>query len=602
MTPKTVRLGYEVGSGYPVDISLHHLAACGMTQLAGKTTAIEGLIHRSGMPALAFITKQGESAFEDTGIEVTPFYLERSDWRYMSELLEALMDEGMKFERSWIIRACEHTHTPEEVLAKVEGFLAPGHKLRGLDESVYITLREYLKLIIPQIRKAKLSRELKLFKGLNVMRLENYEPELQKLIIASTIEHLHKYYRGIIVIIPEAWEMLPYKGSPVRLPAELFIRKGAAVGNYLWIDSQDIAGVNRVFFRQIDNWLLGRQRDPNEVERNLDAIPMSKTAKPKPEEIQQLTLGYFYVCAGNSVKKVYAQPAWLNEETAVKIAKGEIPVEDAEKHRINLADLEEGVDRLPELFESAVKIEPAPNVETTASIDHVQPQSSEEAEKQAAVIKLLEYRLEETRAQKTALELQLDAERKKKHEWEEQFEITVETLTRERDETRNALALLERQLSGSAKLRDGLREALNVDLLIDEEAIVRKVLERIPQATQPQSADKLAVNIEEIVVEVQHSEQVETVTTSNVAGKLLYALIVDLKGEPSDMNAILETCREHGWSIGPNTFSPEIGKLVRDGKLVKENTKPLKWRPPRKVTIRVKQTEEPQLEMETATA
>ena len=35
---RSVRLGYEVPSGEPVDIPLHHVVVTGLTQLSGKTT------------------------------------------------------------------------------------------------------------------------------------------------------------------------------------------------------------------------------------------------------------------------------------------------------------------------------------------------------------------------------------------------------------------------------------------------------------------------------------------------------------------------------------------------------------------------------------
>jgi hypothetical protein len=54
----TIRLGYAVGSGDPVDVPRKHLAICGQTQ-DGQDDALQGLIHRSGL-AVAFVTKRGE--------------------------------------------------------------------------------------------------------------------------------------------------------------------------------------------------------------------------------------------------------------------------------------------------------------------------------------------------------------------------------------------------------------------------------------------------------------------------------------------------------------------------------------------------------------
>jgi hypothetical protein len=58
-----VHLGYEVGSGLPVEIPLAHTFVTGQTQLSGKTTALRAIVERSRRRALAFVTKRGE-AFE----------------------------------------------------------------------------------------------------------------------------------------------------------------------------------------------------------------------------------------------------------------------------------------------------------------------------------------------------------------------------------------------------------------------------------------------------------------------------------------------------------------------------------------------------------
>jgi hypothetical protein len=60
----TIHLGYEIGTGKPIEIPLRHMAVTGQTQEAGKTTALEALIARSGLHAIAFITKRGEKGFQ----------------------------------------------------------------------------------------------------------------------------------------------------------------------------------------------------------------------------------------------------------------------------------------------------------------------------------------------------------------------------------------------------------------------------------------------------------------------------------------------------------------------------------------------------------
>jgi len=141
----------------------------------------------------------------------------------------------------------------------------------------------------------------------------------------GTIEYAFQHLSGVVVVIPEAWEMLPqHRMTPVKWVAEQFIRKGAAIGNYLWLDSQDIGGIDKTPLRQCDNWLMGRMKEAHEVERILKQLLGLKIGK---EEIQRLPLGHFYAAIGDSVHKVYVLPAGVPEEVGRKVALGEFSPE-----------------------------------------------------------------------------------------------------------------------------------------------------------------------------------------------------------------------------------------------------------------------------------
>ena len=92
-----ILLGFEVGSGESVHVPLHHLAIFGMTQLSGKTTALEALISRSGLKAIAFKTKRGEGGFTKFNL-VTPYYKPRADWQFVEGLVNVALGEKVKFE------------------------------------------------------------------------------------------------------------------------------------------------------------------------------------------------------------------------------------------------------------------------------------------------------------------------------------------------------------------------------------------------------------------------------------------------------------------------------------------------------------------------
>lgn len=111
---QTIPLGFEVGSGSPIAVPLKHLCITGQTQESGKTTTLEALITRSGLRAIAFITKRGEGSF-DTGTAILPYFQERADWEFVESVMEATMNEKKKFERSWTIKACRGAHTLADV-------------------------------------------------------------------------------------------------------------------------------------------------------------------------------------------------------------------------------------------------------------------------------------------------------------------------------------------------------------------------------------------------------------------------------------------------------------------------------------------------------
>jgi len=320
LSSNKILLGFEVDSGLPVHVPLHHLAIFGITQLSGKTTALEALISRSGLKAIAFKTKRGEGGFT-TYNQVTPYYRPRADWQFVEGLVNVALGEKVKYEpgmRYAIMKVCRGRKDLKEIQQAARD-LARGSK-REFMKSVYEKLDAYLDIVIPELEKWVFVDRLELSEGVNVMDLSGMRLETQHLVIASTIEYAFASLDHIIVIIPEAWETIPQgKMTPVKWVAQQFIRKGAALGNYLWLDSQDIGGIDKTPLRQCDNWLMGRMKEAHEVERILKQL---LGAKVPAEEIQTLALGHFYAAIGNDVKKVYALPAGVPEDIGREVALG----------------------------------------------------------------------------------------------------------------------------------------------------------------------------------------------------------------------------------------------------------------------------------------
>lgn len=324
-----IKLGYKVGTDEEVAINHSHLIVTGITQLSGKTTTLEALIKRSGLKAIVFRTKIGEKSFTE-GTEVPPFFKDRSDYEFVRSLIEAYSKEKLFLEKGTLMRLCKGSNSLLDIKKKVDEALLG--KLRGLDIEIYTRLQHYLENLIPQIQYANLSKVLSVYEGINIMNLERFTEEVQALIIQSVADEVLKTMKGIVIVIPEAWKFLPQKyNSPCKRVVESFIRQGATNENFIWIDSQDMAGVDKIPLKQISTWILGYQAERNEVKHTLDEISLPKKLKPTEDEIMTLRKGHFYLSSYDSVVNVYVQPSWMDNETAIKISKGELKVEEVNK-------------------------------------------------------------------------------------------------------------------------------------------------------------------------------------------------------------------------------------------------------------------------------
>lgn len=325
-----VHLGFEVGTGQPVEIPLAHTFVTGQTQLSGKTTALRAIVERSRQRALAFITKRGE-AFE--GQAIAPYLPREGDrpipWRLVESILaSALGQRAMKYERLWIVNAAKGARSLHDVRANVTRLQARG---KGASADMYMLLGEYLDLVLPEMRQLAAADTLDLQPGLNVMDLSGVGLQLQALVIRAALERINQHETGVLTVFPEAWEFAPRgRSAPAKDEAIAMARKGAVLGNYLLCDSQDLAGVDTVVRQAASVWLLGVQRELNELKRTIQMIPAG-VKRPKPEDVAQLELGQFYACWGRHAIKVYVQPAWMNPAQARQVADGSLDVAIAAK-------------------------------------------------------------------------------------------------------------------------------------------------------------------------------------------------------------------------------------------------------------------------------
>jgi hypothetical protein len=105
------------------------------------------------------------------------------------------------------------------------------------------------------------------------------------------------------------------------------IRQGAALENYLWLDSQDIGGVDKELLRSVPVWILGVQREGERDQAHAVEHPAT-VAKPKPADVALLELGQFYACWGKHA--ITSRPASVDaHDLAQKVATGKLDVRNA---------------------------------------------------------------------------------------------------------------------------------------------------------------------------------------------------------------------------------------------------------------------------------
>jgi hypothetical protein len=287
------------------------MAVTGITQESGKTTTLEALINRSGLRAVAFITKRGEGTFT-TAARIPAYFKERCDWRFVSTLLEAYLGEKTKSERPYIMRACEGAATLADVQKNIEAALKEAKGSR--EETAYYTLGQYFAELVPEIAKIPQSAELQLAAGINVIDLSGYSEPVQGLVIGSVLDWVLERENNVITLVPEAWEFIPRaRTTPCKAAAIRLARKGACSGNFLWLDSQDLAAVDIEVRKMLSVYLLGVQREANEVQRTIDHIPESNR-RPRPSDVMKLSRGWFYACYERELFCTYVQPTWLDCE------------------------------------------------------------------------------------------------------------------------------------------------------------------------------------------------------------------------------------------------------------------------------------------------
>jgi hypothetical protein len=564
-SPATVTLGFAVPSGAVVEIPLRHMAVCGQTQEAGKTTALEGLISRAAVRAITFITKRGEGSFRSAR-RIDPYFREQADWQFVASVLEASRGEKLKFERAWIIRASKGARTLADVHKNVRKAMETA---KGLAGDVYLTLDAYLEEVVPAIATVRWAPGVELAAGVNAMDLTGLPVNLQHLVIKSSLDWVLEHGTATVVVVPEAWKFIPQgRGTPVKLAAAAFIRQGAGLKNYLWLDSQDLGGIEKEILRSVPVWILGVQREANEIKRTLENIPAG-IAKPSKADIATLELGQFFACWGKHAVRTYAQPAWMPTAIAHHVATGQLDVRNATtiataatiKHAVERA-VARPMTSVGEIARSMTgQKEAQVTKEEAARLTRENAQLREENQNLRRRLEALEKGQHDPEGTRSPASVHASRESKAR---EDRTQHSVsERAARARDESAQGEA---RSSGTNGQVDEALYQAIKARLIAEAPALLRLLVE------QPE----LEVAIERRIIEADGAS-----TTGRVA-RLIKA---DWLAESRRFREILKELERTGTRINNKSLSVALQELVVAGFLTKEGVDRYRAVPDMKVRV-----------------
>jgi hypothetical protein len=137
------------------------------------------------------------------------------------------------------------------------------------------------------------------------------------------------------------------------------------------------------------------------------------------------------------------------------------------------------------------------------------------------------------------------------------------------------------------KEKKKISQAADVATNLKELLIQFLTLEPTAGSGQPSTT---SINLEErqLIVNVTHQDVDVNMTTKTVLGKILFCALTELPKEGFAESELAEFLKEHGWNISHTTLAPSLGRLVRDGHLVRlEGTGPTRYRLPGKVKMNI---------------
>lgn len=329
-------LGFEKESGEEVSISLTHTFITGITQ-SGKTELVKALAERVkglGFTVLIVDVKKqptGARDFNNLGYEIPIYLKESTDSLTLKSLLETEGKFRLSYQFPELIRASEKANSFQQVLSNIESLLQkPIHPVRKDKLEV---LRLLMQRLIQEFSQVQISKILELTEGeVNVMDLTPYSEAFKQMVVKSIAEYIRQNVTKIVLVSDECHIHIPQGYSSASKQAVTWlIKEGAGSQQYVFLVDQTVTEIDKRPVKQMDNWILGRQRELNEAQRAYRQLPFK--AGITVEDIMRLPMGFFYISTYQWVKQAYVQPLWVPQDVALEIAKGTLSSDSSEVQR-----------------------------------------------------------------------------------------------------------------------------------------------------------------------------------------------------------------------------------------------------------------------------
>lgn len=332
-----VKLGYEVGAGTIVDVPVTHTVFSALTG-GGKTEAILRCIDEAveaGYDVLAIDAKSKPRDFEGLGHEIRPYISETTDPLLVLHMLESVAKVGLFSRFSTLLDACIDAKDLQEALDTLERIRDDKKRNPRKRDDAKI-LAYLMRRLVEQVREGRYAPDITLTKGVNVMDVSNLPLGVQELVVDSVFRRLLEgKYTRTVVVLEEAINFIPQaEQTQFETSARKFIREGRSAQLYLWVSGQALTEMDIAVRKQMRIWILGPQMEEREAEKFRKQVPMRGVTA---EEIQRLPTGHFIAAIRRTeeeggrveTKRLYAQPTWLPDELAIRIAKGQASLTDA---------------------------------------------------------------------------------------------------------------------------------------------------------------------------------------------------------------------------------------------------------------------------------